>query len=161
MARSREKAKGRRVSGTFTLLPHCVTDAGNWSLCSGTGIKLLLDIARQFTGNNNGDLCASISVLRKRGWRSESVLHHARMELIHYGFIELTRQGGMHRASLFALAWQPIDDCGGKLDTRRTVVASHAYRTPKPKYRRPRRHDLASPESGDLNAGIRTRRAAA
>jgi hypothetical protein len=129
-------------------IPHCVIDSENWKHCGGSAITLLVCLARQFNGFNNGDLCASISVLRKVGWTSSDVLHHALAELRHLGFIELTRQGGLHSASLYALAWLPIDDRYGKLEVNSTRIASHAYSTPKPPYRRPPRGAKASPDSG-------------
>jgi len=159
--RSRQRFKGRRESGNFVQLPHCVIDAENWTRCGGSATRLLLELARQYNGHNNGDLCAAMSVLKPRGWRSADVLRHALVELRHYGFIELTRQGGMHRASLYALAWKPIDPCGGKLDVPAANTASHAYRTPKPPYRRPKRGAKASPESGERSAGSRINRRAA
>src|SRR5476649_2951886 len=114
--RSRLKYKGRQPKGTFTLVPHEVQDCKNWRACSGTGIKLLLDIARQYNGRNNGDLNATISLLRHRGWRSTETLSLALRELRHYELICLTRQGGLHAPSLYALTWHAIDECGGKLD---------------------------------------------
>jgi hypothetical protein len=152
---------GRRESGTFVQVLHCVMDSENWTRCGGSAIRLLLELARQYNGHNNGDLCASISVLKRRGWRSSDVLNRALAELRHYGFIELTRQGGLHRPSLYALAWKRIDPCGGKLEVAPTTTASHTYRAPKPKYRRLPRKKKASPENGERSAGTRINRRAA
>jgi len=155
VANDRRRMKGRRETGNFVLMPHCVIDSGNWTRCGGSATRLLLELARQYNGQNNGDLCASISVLKRSGWRSSDVLSHALAELRHYGFIELTRQGGLHRASLYALAWKPIDTCKDKLDVSATNTASHAYRTPKPKYQRPPRGTKASPNSGQRSSVFR------
>ena len=92
--RSRRKHKGRSESGTFTAIPHHVQDSDNWRQASGTAIKLLCDIARQYNGRNNGDLCASLSVLKRKGWTSPETITFALRELKHFGFITLTRQGG-------------------------------------------------------------------
>ena len=162
MARDFRKVRNRRESGNFAIIPHCVLESENWRRCGGSAVKLLLELARQFRGNNNGDLCASISVLKPRGWRSSDVLGRALAELRYYGFIELTRQGGLHcSASLYALAWRAIDHCGGKLEVPATTTASHAYRTPKPRYRPPKRAAKASPESRERSAGNRISRKAA
>lgn len=136
--RSRKKHKGRRESGTFTAIPHSVQDCPNWRLASGTAIKLLCDIARQYNGHNNGDLCASISTLRARGWTSPETLAWALRELQHFGFITRTRQGGLSmKASLYALTWCAIDECKGKLEYAPTQVASGEWKYPKPAFSRP------------------------
>jgi hypothetical protein len=41
--------------------------------------------------------------------------------------IEKTRQGGLHCATLYAFTWLPIEECGGKLDIKATVVPSHLW----------------------------------
>lgn len=136
--RSRQKHRGRSESGTFTSIPHRVQDSDNWRHASGTAIKLLCDIARQFNGRNNGDLCASLSVLKQRGWSSPETVSRALRELRHYGFITLTRQGGLDLgASLYALTWHPIHECGGKLQCPATSVASGEWKQPKPRFVRP------------------------
>jgi hypothetical protein len=153
--RDRQKHKGRRESGTFTLIPHAVQDSANWYACTGTAIKLLCDLARQYNGNNNGDLCAALSVLKPRGWRRGETIMHAVRELLHYGLIELTRQGGLHKPSLYALTWRPIDECKGKLDVPATKIAPGTWREARARFERPakkpcRKAANAMPESGTL-----------
>lgn len=136
--RSRRKHKGRSESGTFTLIPHNVQDSDNWRQASGTAIKLLCDIARQYNGRNNGDLCASLSVLKPKGWTSPETVTWAARELRHFGFITLTRQGGLDLgANLYALTWHSIDECKGKFDCAATAVASGEWKQPKPPFSRP------------------------
>lgn len=153
------KHKGRAETGYFTRLPHAVQDSENWRQCSATGIKLLLDIARQYRGNNNGDLCAALSVLRSRGWRSSDTVGTALRELRHYGLLLLTRQGGLHRPSLYALTWQAIDDCGGKLEVAATKVAPGIWKEAVGPFLRPRKKRDATTPSGALGAGSRRNRA--
>lgn len=132
---SRQKHKGRKESGTFVILPHAIQDAPNWTLASGTAIKLLLDLARQYNGYNNGNLCASIGMLRSRGWKSPEVLTWARRELLHYGFITETKIGGLGIGpTLYAITWRPIDDCKGKHQCAATTVASGEWKKPKPPF---------------------------
>jgi hypothetical protein len=127
--RDRAKHKGRRDSGTFTLIPHAVQDSTNWKKLSGRAIKVLLAIARQFNGKNNGDLCASYSVLRKHGIRSSRLLRRELDELQHYGMIEQTRPGGRQIGpSLYGVTWLAIDDRSGKLPMGPTAVASGLWR---------------------------------
>lgn len=143
--RSRSRHKGRREGGLFTLIPHAVQDCTNWRQCGGTAIKLLLDMARQYNGRNNGDLCASISVLRHCGWSSPDTLNFALKELRHYGLIILTRQGGLHCPSLYALTWHAIDDCGGKLTcASATRLAPGTWKNPCQPYKRPTRKNATT-----------------
>lgn len=135
--RSRQKHKGRREGGTFAALPHVVLDSANWRNCSAPAIKLLCELARQFNGHNNGDLCATLSLLKTRGWKSSDTISWALKELRHYGLIALTRQGGLLGPSLFALTWIAIDECGGKLEVPVTKVAPGDWKQVRCRYKRP------------------------
>lgn len=137
--KNRNRHKGRSEGGSFTSIPHAVQDSVNWHRCSGTAIKLLCELARQFNGKNNGDLCAALSVLKRRGWNSGDVLTNGLRELRHYGFLVLTRQGGLHRASLYALGWRAIDDCGGKLDVPATNIAPGGWKHERDPFVRPQK----------------------
>lgn len=130
--RSRIRHKGRKISGTFTALPHVVQDSENWRRCSSTAIKLLLDIARLYRSNNNGDL-APATLKSKPASEART---NALRELCHYGLLRLTRQGGLGFPSLYALTWHPIDFCGGKLDCDATTVAPGDWAELKPPYQR-------------------------
>ncbi len=135
--RDRIGRKGRRDSGTFTSIPHAVQDSANWQRCSGTAIKLLLTLARQYNGRNNGDLSTSNGTLARFGYRPSGAINVAKKELRHYGLIVQTRQGGLHRASLYAISWRAIDDCGGKLDLAPTRVAPGDWNQPREPFVRP------------------------
>lgn len=146
--RSRVKHKGRSERGTFTSIPHEVQDCPNWRACGGTAIKLLCDLARQYRGNNNGDLCASMSILKPKGWTSPETLTFALRELRHYGLIVLTRQGSLLAASLYALTWHAIDECSGKLDCAATIKPPGDWRTvPELPFKRPRKNRKASTDA--------------
>jgi hypothetical protein len=148
-SRDRAKHKGRKVQGSFTLIPHVVQDSSNWRACGGSAIKLLCDLARQYRGSNNGDLCASMSILKAKGWTSPETVHYALQELRYYGLIVQTRQGGLHAASLYALTWHAIDECGGKLDCSATSVAPGSWRVvPTAPFKRPKKDRAASTDSG-------------
>jgi hypothetical protein len=144
---SRAKLKGRRETGNFVATPHSVMDSENWHSCSGTAIKLLMELARQYRGKNNGDLSKELSKLRKRGWTRGETIHIAACELVHYGLIEMTRQGGMHEPNLYALTWYAIDDCGGKLDVASTSKPSGAWKVTRPRFERPKKKEPI-PDSG-------------
>ncbi|MFK7794610.1 MAG: hypothetical protein AB8B89_04610 [Gammaproteobacteria bacterium] len=130
-SKDRLKVKGRKISGGFVAFPHDCLNHVNFIILSPYAVKLLVDLYSQYRGKNNGDLCMTWSMMKNRGWRSEATLNKARHELIHYGWITLTRQGGRNAASLYAVTWQSIDECKGKLDARATNVASGAWKEPK------------------------------
>ncbi len=110
------KAKGRASSGSFVSLPHSVLKHPAFATLTPRATKLLIDIAAQYRGGNNGDLSATLKQMRERGWNSSDQLQKAKNELIERGFILVSRQGGRNKCSLYAITWQPIDDCKGKLD---------------------------------------------
>ncbi len=128
MALNRLKAKGRRDSGSFAALPHHILESPEYANLSAQAVKFLVDLFAQYRGQNNGDLCAAWSVMQKRGWRSRDTLNRARKEVMDAGFVIKTRQGGRNLATLYAVSWKPIDDCGGKLDVAITRVASNEWR---------------------------------
>jgi len=80
---------------------------------NGWAIKLLLELAKQYNGpnSNNGDLSLPYTKAREMGWRSSATLWRAENDLRRNGFIIRTRLGGLHRCTLYALSWQPIDEC--------------------------------------------------
>lgn len=87
----------------------------------GNSMKLLIDIASQYNGFNNGDLCAAMTVLKKRGWTSNQQRQKALNEILDRNLIMQTKQGGLNLGpNLYAITWQPIDECGGKLDVEPT-----------------------------------------
>lgn len=117
---NRTKAKGRREGGSFFAIPHAVLNSENYLKLSGYAVKLLNDIGVQFNGANNGDFCIAWKLMEKRGWKSKGTLHGAKQELLHYGMIILTKQGGRHTPSLYAFSWLAIDECKGKLEVSST-----------------------------------------
>lgn len=128
--KSFERQKSRKQSGTFAMFPTAVLNSPAYKGLSMKAKALLLDMAASFNGYNNGDLGASINVLREWNWRSSETLAAAISELLAAGLIERTRHGGLHGPSLFAFTWLPINECGGKLDVAATNVASGLWKNP-------------------------------
>jgi hypothetical protein len=133
MAYMRERIKGRRDTGWFFRMPVAVLDSPAYCGLSFKARALLFDLGAQYRGNNNGDLAAAWSVMKKRGWKSKDTLQRALLELLEVGMIELTRQGGLHCASLYAVTWLSIDECGGKLDVKSTAVPTNLWKQPRRK----------------------------
>src|SRR5262245_53689309 len=139
MARTRRQIKGRRNHGTFTMLLHAYFQSPEYAELSPRAVKLLLDLLCQFTGHNNGDLCCTWSPqsngrpnqwpgMRQLGWRSKSQLSKALKELQARGWIVVTRRGGRHMCSLYAVTFHGINECGGKLDVAESPVPTHAWK---------------------------------
>lgn len=84
---------------------------------------LLLCLLGQYRGNNNGDLDVTFQRMSKEGWRSRNTVEKARAELEERGWIVRTRQGWRHQCSLYALTFQPINECGGKMDETPTSTS--------------------------------------
>ncbi|MUV15425.1 hypothetical protein [Noviluteimonas gilva] len=130
-SKRRARNKGRQATKPFVGIPHEVLNSLQFGALSAHATKLLIELARQFRGKNNGDFSASYTQVKKRGWHSPSTLDRAKKELLASGFIMLTRQGGRHRCSLYAVTWWPIDECGGKHHEPPTTVAPNWWRDAK------------------------------
>lgn len=128
MPAKRAKFKGKRTINSFLALPHAVLDHPDFINLSPRATKLLLDVSTQYRGCNNGDLCVAFSIMEKRGWKSKSSLQYAIKELLKSDLIRLTRQGGRKIPNLYAITWQPIDECNGKLDISSTRLAPKSFR---------------------------------
>ena len=124
------KAKSNAITYKgFLHLHKPLLESSDFISLKGNSIKLLIDIAQQYNGYNNGDLCASLSVMRKRGWNSNQQLSKALKELIDKNLIMQTKQGGLNIGpNLYAITWQPIDDCKGKLDVKPTTLPTRSFK---------------------------------
>jgi hypothetical protein len=112
MANYRKGKKGRssRVGGGFMAIPWIVYDSPAYLALGRAAKNLLIDIARQFTGHNNGRLLCSMARLKSRGWNSNKGLTDAKRELINSGFIYETVKGHRpNKASWYAITWQNLD----------------------------------------------------
>lgn len=129
MARTRQRVKGRMEAGTFFTTPKACMTHPNYARLSARAVKLLFDLYAQYKGGNNGDFTAAYRVMRERGWTSKDQLNKARRELLETGWIVQTRQGGRNQCSLYAVTFQPIDECKGKnLDVPATITAPGTWK---------------------------------
>ena len=138
------KVKNRRESGPFVPLPCNVLNHENYVSLSSKAKALLLDLCSQVRFKkggpiNNGDLCATPSVMLERGWKSKESLGYALQELLHYQFIIISRKGDRKRCHLYAITWWAINECNGKLDIKETVVPYNFWKEAKTPWVRPRR----------------------
>lgn len=110
MGRRRFQKGGSRESGGFAALPWVVLDSPAFQTLSHPARSLLLEVARQFVGDNNGRLLLSRRYLSERGWRSADVIVRAKLELIDAGFLFETVKGRRPaRASWYAVTWLLLD----------------------------------------------------
>ena len=72
-----------------------------------------------------------LHLLKERGFRSKETLSRAINELLEARLIMRTRVGYFQnpggRCALYALTWQPIDECGGKLEVAATSKAPRIF----------------------------------
>lgn len=125
----RRRQKGRRSDHSYLGIPHYILRSPEFGRLGPWAVKLLIELASNYNGKNNGDLSAAFSVLSKRGWNSPGTLHAALRALQADGWIVCTRHGGRNRCSLYAVTWWPIDPCEGKwLEVAPETVPSHRWR---------------------------------
>ena len=112
------------------MLRYDLMDNENFRTLTPRATKLLIDMASQFRGNNNGDLAATWSLLRTRGWNSKDQIAKGLEELLGRGWIVKCKQGMRIPPvpTLYALTWLAIDECGGKLDRSSTKAPLNYWR---------------------------------
>ena len=131
--KSWKEARNKRDGGAFMSLPVAVLQSRAYTLASPHARMLLIDLFLQYRGDNNGDLSACWKFMQPRGWRSETTLTKAKRELIDAGLIVETRKGARpNKASLYAVTWCDLDDCGGKLDMSPAGFPRGAYKQHNP-----------------------------
>ena len=112
MPRNRGKKKLKAVN--FAGIPRWVVEADAFKSLSGSAIKLLVHLAYQYKGKNNGDLTITHSIL-KEYFKSNTTMYKARDELYKKGFIDINSYGGKSfdgrkMPHLYALTWATVDD---------------------------------------------------
>lgn len=114
--------------GMAFIVPVQLTRHESWRLMSPWAHKLVADLSTQYSGYNNGYLCAAWTLMRLRGWNSRTTLARTVQELEHYRVIERTQQGGRNRPNLFAFSFRRIDRIEGRsLDVAGTPKPSDAW----------------------------------
>lgn len=127
---ARDKCDGT----TFVKIPFVVLNGAAYVGVSAHARMLLFDLVSQYRGDNNGDLCAAFSMMKLRGWKSTHTLQAAKLELIEAGLIVETRKGSRpSKASLYAVTWYAMDDCGGKLEVSAQAFPRGAYKLKDPR----------------------------
>jgi len=134
--KNRWRHTGKGAGHSFIQIPHYVLNSPEFAELPPYAVKLLFELVRQYKGNNNGDLSATITELKSRGWTSADTLWRHLAHLEQTGWIVRTRHGGRYLGcNLFAVTWWPIDDCGDKHPMQSERKPSHLWKnaiaTPK------------------------------
>jgi len=133
---SKSKSRGSGSAG-FAGIPREVMKHPDYIALKPSARSLLQELAFQYKGKNNGDLTLAMNVLKQRGFNSPSTVHKAKKELLAAGMIVVTRQGQFINpggvCALYALTWQPIDECQGKLDRKSTSKPTRSFKHDKNK----------------------------
>lgn len=142
----------QHVKGGFSGIPRVVMDHPDYINLSGNAVKLLNELARQYRGNNNGDLTVAYSLLKHRGFGSKDTIKRARNQLVQANLIVCTREGRFINpgavCALYALSWQPIDECNNKLDIKATVTPPRKFSLENNKTTRPETSPSSSLKQG-------------
>lgn len=131
MANKKVKGKKTTVEGGFSGIPRRVMDHPDW-IGLGPSAKVLLQIlAYQYRGKNNGDLSAAFKLVSRHGFKSKETLSNALTDLLERRMVVMTREGRFTNpggvCSLYALAWEKIDPCPGKMITVSTGKAPRDF----------------------------------
>ena len=127
MSRRSNRPRGRG-SRPFVMFYTDMLQHPSFRGLSPRAVKLLMNVTASYTGFNNGDLAVTLTVMEPFGWKSNDQLRKALAELLHYGFLVQTRQGGRNQCSLYALGWHPNDHCRGKHDALETRISPNHWR---------------------------------
>lgn len=125
----RAKLTGKGGAASFISMPHYVLNSDEFAALTGNELRMLMELARQYKGNNNGALTAMREQLVARGWKSHQTIDVQLAKLERKGWIVKTRQGGKRiGCTLYAVTIWPVDECGGKHQWPAEYKASHRWK---------------------------------
>jgi hypothetical protein len=114
MKKSKRHGASSRDAGGFVPIPWMVLDSPAYLSLSHPAKALLLEIARQFHGDDNGRMIVTLAHLKPRGWNSYDTIQRAKQELLNAGLIHETVKGHRpHKASWYGLTWLSLDKLDG------------------------------------------------
>lgn len=116
MGTDRSEATSRGISKKkwstqhpFAMLEHRILDSPAYANLKPSSKNLLVLLARQYDGKNNGHLHATYSWCKKFGIGSDHTVRSAIRELISHGFLYRTRSHGANGAwAKYAITWKSI-----------------------------------------------------
>ena len=123
----RAKAKGRKgAAGRFIMLPMAVFQSQSCATLSHAHFRLLMALAADYNGSNNGALALTRPQARRLGIGSNRTMSIGFKDLEQRGLIFRTDPGMIRppRPARFAITWKPTD----KTAFSQQMAAGHAYR---------------------------------
>jgi len=139
----KDKRASGRDGGAFVALPWSVLDSAAFRNLSANARALLLEVARQDHGDDNGRLLLSRAYLGPRGWTSSDMITKAKRELLANRLIFQTVLGQRpNKASWYAVTWRALDRLPGFDAGAEQTFERGAYRETPPK---PARRDDENP----------------
>ena len=112
-------AKRKQIKERFAGIPHYAMKCDSYISLSYSAKALLLELAYQYNGKNNGDLIITHSWFKSRGFKSNTTMYKARDELYQKGFIVINAYGGKSAGgkklpTLYALTWASVNELKSK-----------------------------------------------
>lgn len=109
-------------------IPRALMTHRDFCEMSGSARKVLDLLTYQYNGRNNGNLAATHTMMADWGGMAKGTLAAALRELVDRNLIIKSRDHDRSRdgakPALYALSWQPIDECPGKdLELSPTILA--------------------------------------
>lgn len=105
-----KRPKTVRDGATFLALPHVVLESAAYRGVNTFARALLIDIAMQLKGSNNGRLLCSTAHMKPLGWTSQGTLQKAKADLLSARLLYETVKGQRpHKASWYAVTWIPLE----------------------------------------------------
>jgi hypothetical protein len=133
MAKRTRYSTQTRDSGGFLALPFAVIDSAAYRGLSAHARALLIEIARQLRGDNNGMLLCSRAYMATRGWNSNDTREKCLKELVAAKLVHQTVMGCRpNRASWYAVTWLGLDKLDGYDHDLAKTFERSAYRDPPP-----------------------------
>lgn len=140
--KSKQIARASRDPGGFVAIPWSVLDSPRYRGLSHPARALLVELARQLRGDNNGMLLCSREYMGKRGW-SWDVVHRAKQHLLAAGFLHETVKGHRpNKASWYAVTWSALDKIDGYDAGAAETFIRGAYKAPALTAAKPTRDEL-------------------
>lgn len=136
MAKSKRHSSSSRDHGGFSAIPWIVLDSQAYLGLSHPAARLLMEMARQYHGDDNGRMIATLAYLKPRGWTSYDTIQRAKQELLNAGLIYETVKGHRpHKASWYALTWLNLNKLDGFDEGSAAGFVRSAYLKTQPLHR--------------------------
>lgn len=115
MSAKKTNKPNEKPPGSYTALPHSVTDSRAFLGSSNTAKVVLFALLRQHNGRNNGHFAATLAMMSCfANIKSNDTIGRAIEELIARRLIVRTKRGGLNAgASLYGATWLNLTDCRG------------------------------------------------